>query len=96
MCGIAGFCNFQENFLYEQDKWQRVLVEMREAIAHRGPDQTGEYLRRTVGLAHTRLSIRDLSGGAQPLVRRAHGEEYGIVYNGEVYNAQELTAELEK
>ena len=82
MCGIAGFCNFQKNFLYEQDKWQRVLVEMREAIAHRGPDQTGEYLRRTVGLAHTRLSIRDLSGGAQPLVRRAHGEEYGIVYNG--------------
>ena len=69
MCGIAGFCNFQENFLYERDRWQHVLVEMREAIAHRGPDQTGEYLRETVGLSHARLSIRDLSGGAQPLVR---------------------------
>lgn len=94
MCGIAGFCNFQENFLQQRDEWQRILVKMREAIAHRGPDQTGEYLRETVGLAHTRLSIRDLSGGAQPMLRRAHGAEYGIVYNGEVYNTQELTAAL--
>lgn len=94
MCGIAGFCNFQENFLYKRDRWQHVLVEMREAIAHRGPDQTGEYLRETVGLSHARLSIRDLSGGAQPLLRRAKGAEYGIVYNGEVYNTGELTADL--
>lgn len=94
MCGIAGFCNFQENFLREKNRWRHVLVGMRDAIAHRGPDQTGEYLRQTVGLSHTRLSIRDLSGGAQPLLRKAHGAEYVIVYNGEVYNTQELTAAL--
>lgn len=67
---------------------------MRTAIAHRGHDQTGEYLRRSVGLAHTRLSIRDLAGGAQPMVRRRGDEEYGIVYNGEIYNAEELKEAL--
>ena len=94
MCGIAGFCDFQEDFLARRDAWQQVLVDMREAIAHRGPDQAGEYLRENVGLSHARLSIRDLAGGAQPMVRRAGGAEYGIVYNGEVYNTRELTADL--
>ena len=94
MCGIAGFCDFQEDFLARRDAWQQVLVDMREAIAHRGPDQAGEYLRENVGLSHARLSIRDLAGGAQPMVRRAGGAEYGIVYNGEVYNTRGLTADL--
>ena len=94
MCGIAGFCNFQEDFLTQKHRWQQVLVDMREEIAHRGPDQSGKYLRENVGLSHARLSIRDLSGGVQPMVRRAGGAEYGIVYNGEVYNTRELTADL--
>ena len=94
MCGIAGFCSFEEDFLPEAPRWNRVLVDMRRAIAHRGCDQTGEYLRRHVGLAHTRLSIRDLSGGAQPMVRRRGEGECAIVYNGEIYNAEELKADL--
>ena len=75
--------------------WTRVLVQMRQAIAHRGRDQTGEYLRRHVGLAHTRLSIRDLAGGVQPMVRCRGQREYGIVYNGEIYNAAELKQDLQ-
>ena len=67
---------------------------MRTAIAHRGHDQTGEYLQHNVGLAHTRLSIRDLRGGAQPMLRRRGESDYGIVYNGEIYNADELKQEL--
>ncbi|SBW06383.1 Asparagine synthetase (glutamine-hydrolyzing) 3 [uncultured Eubacteriales bacterium] len=94
MCGIAGFCNFQEDFTYDRDKWSKVLVAMREAIAHRGSDQTGEYLDKHTGLSHTRLSIRDLSGGGQPMLRRVAGSDYIIVYNGEVYNTDELTPEL--
>ena len=96
MCGIAGFCDFQSDFTREHGQWTAVLQDMRRAIAHRGKDQTGEYLRRHVGLAHTRLSIRDLSGGAQPMVRRQDGAEYAIVYNGEVYNTEELKPELER
>ena len=67
---------------------------MRSAIAHRGRDQTGEYLQHNVGLSHTRLSIRDLTGGAQPMLRQRGEWEYGIVYNGEIYNADELKQDL--
>ena len=90
MCGISGFCNFNADFLQDINGYTQVLKEMRTAIAHRGHDQTGEYLRHNVGLAHTRLSIRDLAGGTQPMVRRRGEEEYAIVYNGEIYNAEEL------
>ena len=94
MCGIAGFCSFKADFLEEAERWRRVLVEMRTAIAHRGRDQTGEYLQHRVGLSHTRLSIRDLAGGVQPMLRRRGEAEYGIVYNGEIYNAEELKQDL--
>ncbi len=96
MCGIAGFCQFDADFTYERERWTDVLVKMRESLAHRGRDQTGEYLRKNVGFAHTRLSIRDLAGGAQPMVRSAEGGECAIVFNGEIYNTDELTPELER
>lgn len=94
MCGIAGFCDFKRNCLQDAQQWTAVLRKMRNAIAHRGHDQTGEYLRRNVGLAHTRLSIRDLAGGAQPMVRQGGKGEYAIVFNGEIYNTEELKEEL--
>ena len=78
MCGIAGFCNFDADFLQDTESWTQVLAGMRTAIAHRGHDQTGEYLQRHVGLSHTRLSIRDLLGGAQPMLRQRGNREYGI------------------
>lgn len=96
MCGISGFCDFQADFTKERERWNAVLVRMRQAIAHRGSDQTGEYLAPQAGLAHTRLSIRDVAGGIQPMVRRRDGREYVIVYNGEVYNTEELVPELER
>lgn len=95
MCGIAGFSSFEGDFLSQRERWLQVLTQMRTAIAHRGHDQTGEYLREHVGLSHTRLSIRDLAGGAQPMVGRRGEADYAIVYNGEVYNAEELKGELE-
>ena len=94
MCGIAGFSSFQENFLACAPKWTQVLVDMRETLANRGHDQTGEWLRQHVGLSHTRLSIRDLASGVQPMVRRQGETEYAIVYNGEIYNAEELKEDL--
>src|SRR6516162_2626219 len=65
---------------------------MGDAIAHRGPDAEGFWTEPGIGLVHRRLSIIDLSGGDQPI-----GNEDGsvqVVFNGEIYNFQELRAEL--
>ena len=71
------------------------LTAMRDALAHRGPDDAGIQVIGNVGLVHTRLSIVDLSErGHQPM---AHpGGEWWIVYNGEIYNHPKLRRELER
>ena len=96
MCGISGFCDFHDNFTLQKEKWLDVLIDMRQSIAHRGNDQTGEYLGENIGLAHTRLSIRDVAGGMQPMRRCADGNDYVIVYNGEIYNTDEIVPDLQK
>ncbi len=96
MCGIAGFCNYNTDYSNTRGYWNNVLVDMRERIAHRGSDSFGEYLRQNIGFSHTRLSIRDLCGGTQPMVRYAGDSEYAIVYNGEIYNIDEIKPELQK
>lgn len=96
MCGIAGFCNFHDNYTRNREKWCDILIDMRQSIAHRGSDQTGEYLNANVGLAHTRLSIRDIAGGIQPMCRRLDDTDYVIVYNGEIYNTDEIVPNLRK
>ncbi len=84
MCGIAGFTR---SACPSGDK--QLLYNMGLRIAHRGPDAHGEYLDDHVGLAHRRLSIIDLSAdGVQPM-SSACGR-YHIVFNGEIYNFQEL------
>ncbi|MBI4577740.1 MAG: asparagine synthase (glutamine-hydrolyzing) [Planctomycetes bacterium] len=69
------------------------LEAMARALVHRGPDGEGYHLRGEVGLAHRRLAVIDLEGGAQPMAD-ASGEVW-VSYNGEVYNFQELRRELE-
>jgi len=67
---------------------------MNRAILHRGPDDDGVYINENVGLAMRRLSIIDLASGKQPI----HNSDRSkwIVYNGEIYNYQQLRADLEK
>lgn len=73
---------------------------MHQSIAHRGRDASGIYLARHVGLSHARLSIRDISGGNQPILRTVgssfHAHACGIVYNGEIYNTDELIPDLKQ
>jgi asparagine synthase (glutamine-hydrolysing) len=66
---------------------------MASAIRHRGPDGFGFFAGARCGLAHTRLSIIDLAGGAQPLA--SEDGQVIVVYNGEVYNYRELRRDLE-
>lgn len=96
MCGIAGFCNFDIDFTVNREYWNNILIDIRKSIAHRGKDNVGEYLRSHIGLSHTRLSIRDLCFGKQPIIRNINNKEYVIVYNGEIYNTDELMPDLKK
>ncbi len=89
MCGIAGILNFDGAPVAKL-----VLRRMTDAIAHRGPDGEDFYVDGAVGLGHRRLAIIDLSpAGRQPM--RSRDGRYVLTYNGEVYNFQELRAELQ-
>ena len=88
MCGIAGF------FHTDGAPGSSVrLKAMCDAIAHRGPDGEGQFVDGSVGLGHRRLAIIDLTPlGRQPM--STPDGRYTLTYNGEVYNFQELRAEL--
>ena len=88
MCGIAGFVGRGS---------ERDLMRMRDTIVHRGPDDVGHEYIPGVGLAHTRLSIIDVSPlGHQPMMayRLFSKRQIGIVFNGEIYNFKQLRDEL--
>ena len=94
MCGIAGFFNPYRDYKTEETKWLGILNGMNHAQKQRGPDDEGTYLSPICGLAHVRLEIIDLVTGHQPLVKARQGRECAIVFNGEIYNMDELKAEL--
>ena len=94
MCGIAGFCSLKRCYTDRQSFWENILVSMHEKLIHRGGDASGIYLTPHAGLSHQRLSIRDITHGAQPMIRHRDGADYAIVYNGEIYNTDELIPEL--
>lgn len=114
MCGICGFTKTNTDS-------DQILKNMCDVMAHRGPDGEGRYLDDDIALGHRRLSLIDLEGGSQPMVRStgdktarvtSHARtldgtfcqdkqsatargDYAIVFNGEIYNYQDLRAELE-
>lgn len=87
MCGISGVLNFDHKPVSPG-----ILEDMIRTLAHRGPDATGFFLQRELGLAHARLSIIDVVGGQQPM----HNEDrsLSITFNGEIFNYVELRSEL--
>lgn len=89
MCGITGYIDFNKNTTIGE------LKKMRDTMLHRGPDDQGADTYNTeyadIGLAHTRLSIIDLSvQGHQPM----HYQQYTIILNGEIYNFSEIKNDL--
>ena len=86
MCGLAGM--YSPNGVKRES-----LKKMTDSISHRGPDAEGFFIDDTFGLAHRRLSIIDLSTAAnQPM--QSSCKRYQMVFNGEVYNYQEIAKEL--
>jgi len=89
MCGICGIFN-----LNGEPASPIILRKMTDEIAHRGPDGEGFFVDSFIGLGHRRLAIIDLSpAGHQPMITL--DGQYVLTYNGEVYNFQEIRAELE-
>ena len=85
MCGISGF-NWKD---------ESKVAAMVQALSHRGPDAHGVFVDEGVSLGHNRLSIIDLSSHAnQPMFDNK--KELIIVFNGEIYNFQEIKKELER
>ncbi|WP_282032640.1 asparagine synthase (glutamine-hydrolyzing) [Winogradskyella eximia] len=88
MCGISGFYNCN----LSPDNKTNILRHMLTRIKHRGPDESGIYLAKKVGLGSVRLSIVDLATGTMPLSNA--DESLWIVFNGEIFNHIELREEL--
>ena len=89
MCGIAGLLSSSEPIDVN------LLTDLTLKLKHRGPDDCGIHLNKagTVGFAHTRLSILDVSpSGHQPMF--SEDNRFVIVFNGEIYNFRELKEEL--
>ena len=85
MCGIVGFVGARADM-------DEILQAMMDRIVHRGPDGEGRFVDGQVALGHRRLSIIDLEGGKQPMFNE--DGSLVVVFNGEVYNFQELREQL--
>jgi asparagine synthase (glutamine-hydrolysing) len=92
MCGIAAVCSYDSEPIDGRE-----LDVMRDRMRERGPDSAGSWISpgRSVGLAHRRLAILDLSpAGHQPMF--SSDRKLAVVFNGEIYNYPELRHELEQ
>lgn len=90
MCGIAGIYDFGGRSIPTAAELRRMIAQLR----HRGPDGEGFHVDGPLGLAHARLSIIDLAGGAQP-IRNETGSVW-VAFNGEIFNYIELRQGLEQ
>ena len=81
MCAISGIIGLEAE--------DEVICNMLQTMHQRGPDENGVF-QEEVTLLHARLAIIDLAGGKQPMELSMNGEEYVLVYNGELYNTQEI------
>lgn len=89
MCGIVGFVNGE----HARSANREILEKMNRCIVHRGPDEDGFFVKGNIALAMRRLAIIDLKGGQQPIFNEDRTK--AIVFNGEIYNFQQLKKDLE-
>jgi asparagine synthase (glutamine-hydrolysing) len=90
MCGISGWINFSERI---NDK-DGIIKDMARALTNRGPDAEGFWVSAHALLGHRRLVVVDPEGGAQPMTLQHGAESYVLVYNGELYNTEDIRRDL--
>lgn len=90
MCGIAGEVSYSHAVIKNKDSF----LKMQKVLAPRGPDQNGIYIKDNAALIHSRLCVIDIENGIQPMTTKYGENEYTLVYNGELYNTDEVRNEL--
>ena len=90
MCGIAGWLDWEKD-ISESD----CISAMSESLRRRGPDESGIYVDKNICLIHRRLVVVDPENGKQPMTFSFNDRKYTVVYNGELYNTDEIRRELE-
>jgi len=90
MCGITGWIDFKRDISMHTD----ILDEMTETLINRGPDAGGTYVSTNALLGHRRLAVVDIAGGKQPMSRIVGNKEFVLVYNGELYNTEDIRKDL--
>ncbi|PAF11110.1 asparagine synthase (glutamine-hydrolyzing) [Shouchella clausii] len=90
MCGITGWVDWQRNLRTETKQ----MKNMANTLNRRGPDALETWTSDHAAFGHARLVVVDPEGGKQPMTRTAKGKTCTIVYNGELYNTEELRKEL--
>ncbi len=91
MCGIVGWVNIKENLA----DYKTVIENMSETLKNRGPDVSGYYISENALLSNRRLIVVDPEGGSQPMTRTIQEQSFTIVYNGELYNTNEIRDNLQ-
>ncbi len=90
MCGIAGEISYSHSVIKNKNSF----LKMQKVLAPRGPDQNGIYIKDNAALIHSRLCVIDIENGIQPMTTKYGENEYTLVYNGELYNTDEVRDEL--
>ncbi|MEJ9212385.1 asparagine synthase (glutamine-hydrolyzing) [Bacillus smithii] len=86
MCGITGWADFKKNLR----PFTEQIVNMTETLQNRGPDQTNYFQQDHLLFGHKRLIVVDPDGGRQPMTKTHNERTYTIIYNGELYNTEDI------
>jgi asparagine synthase (glutamine-hydrolysing) len=92
MCGITGWVDWKQDLT----KQESIIKKMAETLSRRGPDQSNIWCAPQVSFGHKRLIVVDPAGGIQPMTKSRNGQSFTMVYNGELYNTEDLRKELLK
>lgn len=92
MCGITGWINYKKDISDEK----YIISNMTDTLKKRGPDDCGYYYSKNCLLGHRRLVVVDPAGGTQPMIKYSGSNRFIIVYNGELYNTDEVRNDLIK
>ena len=90
MCSICGEINFKR----KEAPCPSVINKMNLEMAHRGPDEHGAFTDKSVTFGHNRLCVMDVEKGKQPMSVFYGNKKYTIVYNGEIYNCEEIKKDI--